>query len=326
MTKHQRWLTCGALLASNFFNINISEAASVAKVKEVKLDYDSGGQVFPRWSGGTLVEIEGEVSSSPLVRLFDRNGRLLSAIPFSIPGVQKLTVAGFAHGEDGTVALCGTAVNSDGRAASYIAWLSPDGQKVQVVRSERYYARRVAVARDGTVWTQGVETLDPAEVRAREAVGKSGTLNLTAAAIRHFGQNGAVTEAFVPQSTMQVPDTLSGENFIVASGDHIGWYSDRESRYIEFSGGAIVRDISGITRPDGARRASGFGLTEDGHVFASFRTAAEQEGIYVLDASRRGWLPLTTGSDLVLYGADGNNLVTRAVKDRFHLAFLSPLY
>ncbi len=52
---------------------------------------------------------------------YDRNGTQVFAATFTIPGARSVFVRSFDRGRDGTIALCGVAVDADGRNAPYTA-------------------------------------------------------------------------------------------------------------------------------------------------------------------------------------------------------------
>lgn len=279
---------------------DIVRAVTLAPLAPVSISYDFSGKLVQRWTGGALAAVDYEFTAAPLIRVFSRDGQPLSQIPVSIPRATAIAVVGFARDQAGLVAICGRAVDKDGRQSSFLALFPPDGSAERVVSLNDYYADRIVIAADGTVWTQGYST-------AKNAANTD--------VFRHFDQSGIMINSTIPASTFSSNLTLSDPNDSMAvSTDRVGWYAPREGRYIEISfDGKVTADVK-TPIIQGSERVTGFALTDNDQVFISSSTNSQgQRGskLYTVDKTDGQLIPISLPEDLRLYGADGNNLAVQ---------------
>jgi len=207
--------------------------------------------------------------------------------PLEIPGAGSINVYDWDRSFDGTrIAFSGSAIDRDGRADFFVAWISSDGTNAVIRRTSRYIPRRIAIAADGTLWTAGQELNGPPD----------------AGVFRHFDRAGKLLGAFVPRSSFPDPIVLYDHTGRMrASKDRVVWYSPRGSRYMEISlQGAVLADIS-LKPPDDAWNGYGFALTDRGDVFLSSLQYVPPAGgpgsvgiwrINVLDKATAAWKPV----------------------------------
>jgi hypothetical protein len=273
---------------------------------------------MPRWAHGGLVAVQFKDPKYPLLWLITRSGG--QSVPFSVPGAESTLIYDVDRGADGTIGISGSAVDAVNRAAGFVAWLSPNGSAVQVVRTGLYRPAMVTVAPDGTLWTVGTEP---------EALTRTAKLVPNAAVVRHFDRSGNILHRFVPQSAVQ--DELSlgrTRNTLRASKDRIAWYSV-DGRYIEISlTGAVLVDLVAEPPKDEGKPQTGnisFALSDEGDAFLSVPYVVGSSGLlryvtYVLDRSARAWTAVPLGGQAprhnrgYIYGVDGSSLVVMSGK------------
>ena len=290
----------------------------------------------PKWSNGSLVAVQYPRTTAPVIWLAGPQGT--RTVPFSIPGAQVLNVFDWDQGLDGTIGISGNATEADGRVSGFVAWISADATKSNVIRTSLYRPALVAVGADGTLWAAGTEFMSL----------NSRVLKPDSDVLRHFDPSGQMLSGFVPQSTIRNRISLLdvGGHWLRASRNLIAWYSPGEGRYVEVSAlGRELLDIA-VNRPgDDKSRTDGFGLTDKGDVFVSAtwfvppapstpdgKGGAEYSGIYVLDRPAQTWRPLLQRTWLAgaapnasldefsdVAGVDGNRLVVRSVRRRLQL-------
>jgi hypothetical protein len=258
-----------------------------------------------KWSNGALLNVEYDQTVNPLVWLFE--GQVQRTMPFTILGARSMEIYDWDRATDGTIGLSGSAIDAEGRLSGFIAWISPDGMRSQVIQTLLYGPMHLAFAADGTVWTAGRET-----VRA-----DSGVLKPTASVIRHFERSGKILGSFVPQATILDHNVLYNiRSWLRASWDRVAWYSG--GKYVEFApDGRLVTDIA--IRPPGDE--SGFALTEKSDAFLSSQEGS-QLAVHILDRSSRSWRLvldriITPGPPIdfgYICGADGSRLVLHGFK------------
>ncbi len=305
MHRNISFLSKVLIVAGAAFQYATAPAASISLVPAGQSSYevDVGGKPMPYWNNGALAVLDLIADTAPpSVSLFDREGRKVSTRAFPIPGAVHTTVRHFIHGPDGSIALCGSVLGSEGRGTGYLGWISADGATIQIVRPAPYSVTRVAFASDGTIWTTGIEER-----------------NFSAPVFRRFDRSGEMLGAFLPGTEFRnYPSSfMSSVNVFGTIGDHAVWYSQREGELVEVSPSGEVRRTPVLALPDGEAEA-GFAITEDGEIFVSSR-GNSSASLSRLDRGLRAWVPVvhdnwsgqTPRPSLYLYGAEGNTLVVR---------------
>jgi len=278
---------------------------------EARLTIDPGGQLVPVWSGGRLLIVEGSSSQAPIVRAFDQNGLLVSAVSFTIPGADSISVQGRAAGPDGMIAVCGSAVDSQGRAGGYVTVIS--GDTSTTTRLFPYIPTAVGISPDKTLWTAGYE------------YAPNGKINRESGTLRHYNLSGTVQKEFIPQVTHKVDAYRTG--YLVVKQDHVGWYTGPiwgpGSRYIEVQKDGKVSEISGIPLQKASDTVTGVAIIDDDTVFATtYSPSQKRSALFMLDRSKAEWksvdivAAMLSQKTLHLYGSQGSRLVVNG-SDRF---------
>jgi hypothetical protein len=280
-------------------------ATSLTSVEERPLAVEWPYMRLAKWSNGALIDVEYDRTVNPLVWLLE--GQVQRTVPFTIPGARLMEIDDWDRAADGAIGLSGSATDAEGRLSGFIAWISPDGMRSEVIQTLLYGPMHLAFAPDGTIWTAGRETL-----RA-----DSGVLRLSASVIRHFERSGKTLGSFVPQATILDRNVLYNiRSWLRASSDRVAWYSG--GKYVELApDGRLVADIT-IRSPGDE---TGFALTEKGEAFLSSE-AGSQLAVHILDRSTGSWRlvlqrTMTPGSPIdfgFVCGADGSRLVLHGFK------------
>ncbi|MFN3326953.1 MAG: hypothetical protein ACK5AZ_25955 [Bryobacteraceae bacterium] len=267
---------------------------------EARLEVDLGGKPLPKWRNGALVVREMVGTTAARIRSLDSQGKVISDVPFKLPEATYLLLKDASRRTDGTIALCGSAADSAGRPASFVAWISPDGQDVRVLRTYPYVPYQVAFAADGSLWTVGIVHSDP-----------------TAPVFRRFQDSGEMNGSFVSLADIEGDPAVlvQDQNIFSAVSDRIVWYSARSGQYIELSASGVTKQVSGLLFPAGEREM-GYAITDRGDVFFTSLRSSEWL-MYRLDAVRREWIPIrrsTLEGDgrrnvIQLCGAEGEQLI-----------------
>jgi hypothetical protein len=317
-------MSAAAINAATFIFVvaSLLHGASLSYVEDIPLAASWPKMRVPKWSHGALLTVQNDDTTNPLIWVFE--GRDHRAFPFVIPGARSMLIYDWDRGRDGTIGISGSTADSEGRAATFLAWISADGSNSQVIRTSPYRPAMVAVAPDGTLWTVG------GEFATKPTGGMGPTLVPNVGVIRHFDRTGQTLESFVPQVTVKNPlSLLRSRNTFRASEDRIAWYS-AEGRFVEISlAGRLLTDISVQLPTDRAMNDStGFALTNDGEVFLSSQysdgngggVVTRPVGVYILDRSTQAWKPVLQeqGSGIAaqsrlgyICGVDGRNLVIK---------------
>jgi hypothetical protein len=305
-------------------------AASLTSVSEAKIDFQTTEKFpVPSWGGGALLILDNKAADAPLIRLFDRQGQLLpSPISVAIPGATTVALYDASRGTNTGVAVCGLAIDKEGRRAPFLAIFSPAGAMTKLIRTESYHPYRIAVASDGTIWTQGVEALDNPPAGSTDPAGDVMKPYLNSGFIRRFDANGKLLGGFIPQASVKhMTDLMGGAGYLVTANNRVAWYGRKDQRYVEIGADGTVQDFPATHLPGSAAEVAGIALTDSGDAFAAVNYGDRREPqrghvICILDRATRTWVPIRSEGSLVfLYGADGDVLVSRA-EDWFTMRFL----
>jgi hypothetical protein len=290
---------CAPIFAASAF-----AATSLNWTEDLNVSLTWKAMRVPKWTHGAIIDVQYDSNTpQPLVWVVERQRTY--TLPFTIPGAVSINVYDWDRTFDGKeMALSGSAMDTVGRSAYFIARISLDGTNSVITRDSIYMPRKIAFAPDGSLWTSGVERKGPGD----------------AGVFRRYDRSGKILGAFVPKSMF--PDILvlfDHTGCLMASNDRVAWYSSRGSRYIEMSlQGNLLTDIA-IDPPSDPFNGYGMGLTYNGDVFISAAHSAVAAGgsrvtiwtIYILDRSTRTWRPVfersTDGPDFGhIYGVDSN--------------------
>jgi hypothetical protein len=251
-----------------------------------------------KWSGSLLLDRTDDHTSAPLLETVDREGRV-ERISFDIPGAAMVSVRSYAAGVDGALVLCGTAGGTGPRGTAYVAWISPDRKQRALTRVWPYVPEKVVLASDGTIWTAGYLHEEPGLGAAE--------LNV----IRRFDRGGHILASFNAR-----PRTFPKESsdlmpsFLLASRDHVGWFTEG-NQYIEYSlaGGEVAR-YDGPAGVDPDRDICGVGLSQRNDLSVCVRRGGYWK-VLSLNRTSRKWdvaLPEEKGGAFLM-GYDGETLV-----------------
>lgn len=271
-------------------------AAELSVSGSAFISYDWAANFVPRWSGGGLLSVEGESSSSPVVRAFGSDGFQIAALPVIIPNATLVVIYAASRGVTGLIAATGAFKGSQGRHGAFVAIFPPDGGSEKIVMTNPYVPDLIAVAADGTFWTSGRT---------------SGNQNAaTAGVLWHFDQNGRKLGSAVHQKDISSQRNIADPgNQMAASSTRIAWLCPKEGRYMEISvAGAEITNIPVSFR--NGEEVVGFALTEEGQAFVQTQFAPPaQLTLYSFD-THSGLLSKTTPPrPMGLVGSNGNTIV-----------------
>ena len=300
-------------IAHSAIHLGFAQSRTLQLDSEVKLDDNLAYKPTPKWIDGSLVALENSFGSPIGISVFDRNGRKVSAMWFTVPGATYFSVRNFTRSRDGYLALCGSINYSDGRSSNFVALIPPDGSETKVVRTSSYTVVRVAFASDGTLWTQGTERKPRAEGEApRKTMAE--TLKPDAAVFRQFDKTGKSLRSVHPQSEMDVPIALiSRGSVFTAVGNRIVFYASEARQYIEILADGKVTHVKNLSLPNDEQE-SGFAVTEKNELYISSANASSWS-VSRLNLAKQIWEPLVQGvrgdrsaRELSILGAQGATL------------------
>jgi hypothetical protein len=183
----------------------------------------------------------------------------------------------------------------------------------QLIRTAPYHPYRVAIADDGSIWTQGIDALQSAPVGSKHPTEDVMEPYSDSGFLRHFDPNGKLLGSFVAQSTVTSMFHLTGAGgYLSTAGNRVGWFFQEEKRYIEIGPDGSVLDLTRIELPGNESKVDGIALTPSGNVFAAVNShRSNVHSVCVLDRTTKTWIPVRQeGSFVSVYGSDGDILIT----------------
>ena len=304
----------------------LAAEASFVFEKDVSTQVDLADKRLPRWRDGSMVLIDTSERAQIGISVFV--GQERSHLTFAVPGASYITVSGFNRGSDGTVALCGSLTDAEGRTGAYVGWISSAGQEAHVIRTSPFVATRVAIAADGSIWTQGSEIRPRAPGEApRQTLGEA--LKGDAAVFRQFSRSGSLLRAVVPQSEIMEATALMNtvSRVFEAVGDRVVWYSSVARQHISIAADGAVVKTNDLSLPN-HEELSGGAFGARGELFASSQNGATWS-VSRLDLAGKSWISMANGSVSnraapvhrpTLLGTDGDSLVVLG-RDSRHVRF-----
>ncbi len=280
---------------------------------EVRLSFDPANNQVPVWTSGRLTIVEGSSTERPIIRAFDALGSLVSTVALRIPGAASISVSGRAYGRDGVLAVCGDAIDAQGRGSGFLMVIS--GEMATTTRLYPYLPTAVAIAPDGTIWTVGYE------------YDIHGHIDKHAGTLRQYGKSGQFLASMVPQSTRPIDAFHSG--FLEASTDRLGWYTGPlwgpGAKYTEIRYDGRVSDFPGIADQEAAGPITGLALLSDGRAIVTTYSSAKRSTVFTLNREWPRWeaiaMPMVDlRQEVRVYGTEGQSLIFSG-KDRFGIRF-----
>lgn len=312
----------------------LGNAADIAPklIGEIPITMETANNRVPKWSNGSLVMIRDSMTTRPAIYLELRDGSMLQPVLFSIPGATELGIMDYDRGADGTIGLAGAFVDNAGGVWAFVAWISPDGSPPTVLRTSPYRPVLVAVAPDGTLWTQGTETKSRSEIKVvpGKLVEASEIMKPAAHVLRHYERSGRLISSHIPQSTLELSGTK--EFFTLrASALGVSWYSAAAERLVEISPqGELISDTK-VSLPARSRRVTGYAVADDGRTYLSSESSDPSSlrvSVSVLNRLQHSWEPIMAWEPIMervpsgkpgigtngslfgpLYGVSGSSLV-----------------
>jgi hypothetical protein len=294
-----------------------ARAQSIEPIGNMTLEsYDLGRHRVPSWSDQSLVVIDNNRTISPIVHVFDQEGRESQTLAVSVPGASTVGLRSVTYGHDGRLVYVGFAIDQESgegkaRVADFLGIVSADRTKELVIRTNPYVPRAVVIAPDKTIWTVGQE--------------KNPDIKRDPGVIRHYDAEGKEIGSFVPQSTVRGEGNTLEDNLAFGNG-HLGWYPAFGNTYFEVFANGVVRQVPGIALTSSYGFISKLAITDNGLTFVSQwrivsgpspdKPASTATKLYVLDKAKQTWSPVIlqtpqnspTPPTEVLLGSNGNTL------------------
>lgn len=204
--------------------------ASLTPIPDTGFSFQAiSGKPMPVWNGGAFLAVDAFSSSNPVINVLNMHGAQIGSVSITIPESKLTAVRCVARGDDGTIVAGGWTSSVDGRTASILAVVSPDGA-VSISRTDPFQANQLTFAQDGSIWAQGFIGRNPERiVDADPAHG----------IIRHFDRAGKMTGSFLPEAKLN-NRLREMRGYLAVAAGRVGWISWVESAYGGIVAGGYV--------------------------------------------------------------------------------------
>jgi hypothetical protein len=284
-----------------------------------------GHCLVPQWDRGYI--LHREIDKDPaLVTMYDRDGKKVLEARLEPPDAAKVSLSATAATHAGGILAVGGGIMTHGSIQGFIAKTDLTGRTIQALRTSQFSPHQVCEAHDGTAWTLGY------------ALDQRDSHDADKNVLRHYSFEKGLLESLVALDSISKSRgaTLNvnsvGRSFLRCGKDHVSIFFGAAAQYIEVdaSNGKLARWNVALP-PIGGGRATGFAVTEEGRIFASFLGFSDPDnnvthGLYELKAkagtSVATLIPVngtitTHDRDSIppdetfdrLWGADGDELV-----------------
>ena len=262
--------------------------------------------VLPIWSGRSMLGLEINSSNQALIYSVDRDGNR-EEVWVAIPDAGFIRIYCLAGTPDGAIVASGSAYFSN-KAATFLAWISPDRKQQIVTRVWPYIPDAITTAPDGTVWAVG---------RIRDEANRWGDIQNI---MRHYDRSGRMLGSWTLKPK-RILKRMAGDgtmvSYLVAAGDRIGWVTNA-GEYIEYSPYGV--ELDRFNGPAGVEieepRLTGAALSSENELFVSVQSNKPRGGgsqILALDRRTGTWLSALPELKGELAGVDGQLLVVTTV-------------
>ena len=295
-----------------------------------------GHGILPDVDRGFVIHYEIEMNQNPvtpMVKMYDATGKRIRDGRIWPQDAGSVRIRRTAATRDGAILAAGWAILKDGSTPGYIAKTDLAGSTVQSLLTGSFKPEQICEAPDGTIWSLG-KSSSPND-------GQEHDTNV----LRHFSFGKGLLHSFLPEASVSAavrsnrPWFVPYDSFLRCGKDKISVYLNFTDEYAEVSTSTFELTRWNLDEAEVEHgKASGMAITEDGRVYASFSAYGMSgpsglTGLYqvrarpgmpiaqlipvagtvsVFEGSKR----LPAGSFMVLWCADGNQLIVRRIDER----------
>ena len=266
--------------------------------------------IVPDWDRGYLLSYGIEIYPSAdvaKVLMYDKNGKRVREGHIWPTGAVRVHLHKAAATHEGAILAAGWATLPDGSSPKFVAKTDLMGNTVQTIFTGSFVPAQICEAEDGTVWTLGQD------VPAPDPGGHTDVL-------RQFSFEKGMLRSFLPLESVKAP-LDSNTPWFNTFGSFVRCGKNKVMAYLKFTDEYVEVDTKSFEvkrwkldlSPAGHGKATGFGITDNGRVYASFaqRGCMEgetvQNGLFEIRAnsadSRASLLPLKETLSLRICGS-----------------------
>jgi hypothetical protein len=246
--------------------------------------------IMPDWDRGYLLAYGIEVypsSDSATVLMYDGGGKRVRVGHIWPIGAERVHLHKAAATHEGAILAAGWAIMPDGSAPKFIAKTDLLGNTVKTIFTGSFVPGQICEAEDGTVWTLGrdVPAVDPGSQTD---------------ALRQFSFDKGQLRSYLPLESVKaaldsdIPWFSTFGSFVRCGKNKVVAYLKFTDEYVEIDTNSFQAkrwklDLSSADQG----KATGLGITDDDHVYASFarhgcsKGETVQKGLFEIRADSR---------------------------------------
>lgn len=255
---------------------------------------------MPRYQAGYVFSRDSSMSSIWIDPVGAQGGEPVDHA-IKLPNSIRLIVSDVAVSYDGSVAVCASAVDRDGRLVSAIAWIGPDGSSTRIVRTSPFSPTGIGFTADGSLWAAGVQKISRSEWHPSHDV------------VRQYDSDGKLVRSLLSRAEFSDDQWHPAYAAQVATSRHYVALVSRQTGdwTLISSAGAVIR--TGAIGLSGDFRIGSAAVTDSGRLFASGmwpndrHSALFEIGSQTVRVDPTGFLPDERIGPVV--GSDGESLV-----------------
>jgi hypothetical protein len=223
--------------------------------------------IVPDFDRGYVIHHDIEVYSSPdaaMVAMYDASGKRVREGHIWPPGAGRVRLRRTAATHEGAIIATGWAILADGSSPKFIAKTDLSGNTVKTIFTGAFAPEQICEAEDGTVWALG------RDVPAQDPGGQTDVL-------RQFSFEEGSLRSYLPLESVEAR-LDSDAPWFSAFGSYVRCGKSKVAVYLKFTDEYVEIDTKSFEAKRwklylssaGQGKASGLGITDDGHVYASF--------------------------------------------------------
>jgi hypothetical protein len=231
--------------------------------------------ILPDWDRGYVLSHGIEVHSSAdetSVLMYDQYGKRVREGHIWPPGAGRVRLRRAAATHEGAILAAGWAIMPDGSSPKFIAKTDLQGNTIKTTFTDSFAPEQICEAEDETVWTLG------RDVPAQDSGGRTDVL-------RQYSFEKGLLRSYLPLESVRAP-LGSNISWFNAFGSFVRCGTNKIVAYLKFTDEYVEIDTKSFEvkrwkldlSPADQGEATGLGITDNGHVYASFARRGCLEG------------------------------------------------
>lgn len=226
-----------------------------------------GSNLWPNWYWDSSYLIAFRTiagGKSPDVQVYDRSGSLVRQASIWFDNAATVTLTSVAVSRQGRLFVAGGTISESGQVAQFIGEVDGSGMLAQVVRTTPFIPHFLcSTGDDDTVWAYGMERQAGRQAPYDHAL------------LRHYSMShglleGVLNRSALPSAYFPIMGWHPGQTSIRCTPTLVGIYNGPTDQLITYDVSKKKLNIVNVNPLAKNIRQTGFAMTDNGNVFASF--------------------------------------------------------